>query len=60
MSEVVFENKGEYAISREPISIIANGDELLERLGYKKYKRSRKHNGTIQTSKNILMHILKI
>lgn len=43
MSEVVFENKGKYAISRESISIIANGDELLERLGYKKYKETKQY-----------------
>lgn len=43
MVEIVLENKGKYTISEHPISIIATGDELLERLGYKKYKETKQY-----------------
>lgn len=37
------ENKDKYAISEQPINIIATADELLERLGYKKYKETKQY-----------------
>lgn len=43
MAEIVLENKCKYAISGEPINIIATADELLERLGYKKYKETKQY-----------------
>ena len=43
MVEIILENKGKYAISEQPINIIATGDELLERLGYKKYKETKQY-----------------
>lgn len=43
MVEIILENKGKYAISGQPINIIATGDELLERLGYKKYKETKQY-----------------
>lgn len=43
MAEIVLENKYKYAISVEPINIMATADELLERLGYKKYKETKQY-----------------
>lgn len=43
MDEIVFENKGKYDISMQPVNIIATTDELLERLGYKKYKETKQY-----------------
>lgn len=43
MVEIILENKGKYAISEQPINIIATADELLERLGYKKYKETKQY-----------------
>lgn len=43
MVEIVLENKGKHTISEQPINIIATGDELLERLGYKKYKETKQY-----------------
>lgn len=43
MVEIILENKGKYAIGEQPINIIATGDELLERLGYKKYKETKQY-----------------
>ena len=43
MTEIVLENKGKYDISVEPINIIVTADELLERLGYKKYKETKQY-----------------
>lgn len=43
MVEIILENKGKYAVSGQPINIIATGDELLERLGYKKYKETKQY-----------------
>lgn len=43
MVEIVLENKGKYAISEQSTNIIATGDELLERLGYKKCKETKQY-----------------
>lgn len=43
MVEIVLENRGKYAFSKNPINIIATADELLERLGYKKYKETKQY-----------------
>ena len=43
MVEIILENKGKYDISEQPINIIATADELLERLGYKKYKETKQY-----------------
>lgn len=43
MVEIILENKGKYAISEQPINIIATADELLERLEYKKYKETKQY-----------------
>lgn len=43
MVEIILENKGKYDISEQPLNIIATADELLERLGYKKYKETKQY-----------------
>lgn len=43
MAKIVLENECKYTISVEPVNIIATADELLERLGYKKYKETKQY-----------------
>ena len=43
MDKIFLKNEGKYTVSGNSINLCATGDELLERLGYKKYKETKQY-----------------